>query len=139
MPAIVLMNLHHATSLLKLLDKDNKNPMACFWKERSFLYVMSNIYAYIRHDYCNMNILNDIALLVLFLEENEYFYKPQLQQQPEEEISYTVDELPLFQEARRQWHDAQQAKQVDTIREVDSTATQSDTRSELSEEYAFDH
>ena len=117
MPAIVLMNLHHATGLLKLLDKDNKDPMACFWKERSFLYVMSNIYAYIRHDYWNINILNDIALLILFLEENEYFYKPQLQQQPEEEISYTVDELPLFQEARRRWHDVQHAKHVDNIRE----------------------
>ena len=61
--------------------------------------------------------MNDIALLILFLEENEYFYKPQLQQQPEEEISYTVDELPLFQEARRRWHDVQHAKHVDNIRE----------------------
>lgn len=61
-----------------------------------------------------------------------------MQQHSGGQISYTVDHLSSFREARRRWHDAQQAKQVDDIHEIDSTDSQSDDRSELSEEYAFD-
>ena len=55
----------------------------------------------------------------------------------EEQITYTVDHLPLFQEARRRWHGVQQSNQVDHIREIDSIDNHSDNRSELSEEYSF--
>lgn len=82
--------------------------------------------------------MNDIAVLLWFLEKNEYFYKPQLKQPSEEQIIYTVDEMPLFQEARRRWHDAQQTKQADTICELDLPDGQSDISSEQSEEYPLD-
>jgi hypothetical protein len=47
MSAIVLLNPHDATHILKLLDKNNKHPMAHQWRERSFLYVMGKIYTLI--------------------------------------------------------------------------------------------
>lgn len=47
MPAIVLMNPDHAVDLLKLFDEKNMDPQASFWRQRSILYVMGIIPAYI--------------------------------------------------------------------------------------------
>jgi hypothetical protein len=63
MPAIVLMNPHHATDLLKLLDKTNEHSEAHFWRQRSFVYIIGIINAYIRLDY---RILIIIQLLSHF-------------------------------------------------------------------------
>ncbi|CAF4174002.1 unnamed protein product [Adineta steineri] len=71
------------------------------------------------------------------LEDNEYFYKPKLQQEKEKEIIYTVDHLPLFQDARRQWNQSQQSKQVFNGSETDSVGNQFDTDSVVSEEYPY--
>jgi hypothetical protein len=60
-----------------------------------------------------------------------------LKQDSEKQIVYTVDHLPLFQEARRRWHDAHRPKQVHNICEIDSSGKQPDNDSELSEEYSF--
>ncbi|CAF1492721.1 unnamed protein product [Adineta steineri] len=68
------------------------------------------------------------------LEDNEYFYKSKLPQEKEKEIIYTVDHLPLFQEARRQWKQSQQSKQVFNGNETDSVGDQFDTDSVPSEE-----
>ena len=58
MPAIVLLNPHRATEILKLLDAKNESDLARFWKERSFLYVMGNIDTSIGHHvYGNCNQL----------------------------------------------------------------------------------
>lgn len=135
MPAIVLMNHHHAVDLLKLLDGNNDDPMASFWRERSFLYVMGKIYAHKSHNSLNITLLTYV--FILFLEENEYFYQPKPPQQLENQRIYTVDHLPLFQEAHRKWHDAQQKKQIHDIPPMDSPLTTSDNASELSEEYSF--
>jgi uncharacterized phage-like protein YoqJ len=71
---------------------------------------------------------------LLFIEDNEYFYKPKIQQNSEKQIIYSVDHLPLFQESYHQWCESQKAKQVDNMDEMDEM----DSMSELSEEYPFD-
>jgi hypothetical protein len=72
-------------------------------------------------------------------EENEYFFKPELEQQSEKEVVYSVDNLPVFQQARQKWHDAQQAKEMHNFREIDLVGTQSGDNNELSEEYEFNN
>ncbi|CAF1641157.1 unnamed protein product, partial [Adineta ricciae] len=110
MPAIVLLNPHHAADLLKLLDKNNNSHMARFWQERSFLYVMG---------------------------ENEYFYNPTMHKEKEKQIIYTVDHLPVFQEARRRWLNSQQQNITDEDGTEDSSGKQFDNESVVSEEYSL--
>ena len=48
----------------------------------------------------------------------------------QETTVYSVDSIPLFQEARRQWHKNQQTKMV-------THNDDNDNQSELSDEYEF--
>ena len=54
----------------------------------------------------------------------------------EETMIYSVDNIPLFQEARRQWYNNQQTKMVEHNNDNDND---NDNQSELSNEYEYNY
>ena len=53
---------------------------------------------------------------------------------------YSVDHLPIFQQARRRFYQEQEAQKANDVQEVNAIDEHADdTTSELSEEYSFNH